>query len=307
VARMASSADMQTVSREIKGASAVITRNAGLSRTAIQAAPELLVIGVHGIGVDPVDVNYATEVGIPLVFTPSANTQSVAEHAIALMLALARDIINCDQAVRKVDTKFRYKGHFRELSGKTLGIIGFGRTGQRTAQIAKQALAMNVLVYGRERDTGLVKQMGMERKEQLKDLLTESDIVSLHLPLKDDTRHIIGKPQLQLMKASALLVNTARGGLIDETALCAALGSASIAGAALDVVEKEPLTSAHCLAHLDNVILSPHTGGSTEEALARTATQVATQVINVLAGKKPPHMVNPGIWRQRRRPPSASA
>ena len=223
------------------------------------------------------------------------------------MLALARDIINCDQAVRDVDTKFRYKGHFRELSGKTLGIIGFGRTGQRTAQIAKQALAMNVLVYGRERDTGLVKRMGMERKEQLKDLLTESDIVSLHLPLKDDTRHIIGRPQLQLMKSSALLVNTARGGLIDETALCAALGSARIAGAALDVVEKEPLAGTHCLARLDNVILSPHTGGSTEEALARTATQVATQVINVLAGKKPPHMVNPGIWRQRRRPPSASA
>ena len=303
-ARVASSADMETISREIRGASAVITRNAGLDRTAIEAAVDLLVIGVHGIGVDPIDVAYATEIGIPLVCTPLANTQSVAEHAMALMLALARDIVNGDSAVRHVNTDFRYTAHFSELSEKTIGIIGFGRIGQRTAQIAKDAFAMRVVVYGRERDTSLITQLGMERSERLEDLLVESDVVSLHLPLNAETRYIIAADQLRCMKPSAILINTARGGLINEVELCAALDKGEIAGAALDVVEQEPLSAEHCLARAANVILSPHTGGSTEEALARTADQVTAQVIDVLAGQKPPHIVNPEVWSRRRQPAS---
>jgi D-3-phosphoglycerate dehydrogenase len=150
---------------------------------------------------------------------------------------------------------------FRELHGKTLGIVGFGRIGRRTAEIAKAAFAMRVLVYEREREPDLVAHLGMERVERLEDLLAEADVVSLHLTLRPETRGIIGAAELARMKPTAILVNTARGGLIDEVALTEALRAGRIAGAALDVVAHEPLASDHPLAGLANVALSPHTGG----------------------------------------------
>jgi D-3-phosphoglycerate dehydrogenase len=223
---------------------------------------------------------------------------------MALMLAVARQVVTGDHAVRTVDTGFRYRVRFRELHGKTLGIVGFGRIGRRTAEIAKAAFAMRVLAYEREREPDLVARLGMERVERLEDLLAGADVVSLHLTLRPETRGIIGAAELARMKPTAILVNTARGGLIDEVALTEALREGRIAGAALDVVAHEPLASGHPLAGLANVVLSPHTGGATEEAMARTAEQVAQQVIQVLRGGKPAHLINPEVWERRRRPAS---
>lgn len=297
--RFASGEDMATVAREIGSAEAAITRNAGLNRAAMQAAPHLRVLGNHGIGVDPVDVEYASEIGLPIVFTPYANVQSVAEHAIAHMLAAAKQVAVCDAQVRAGNIGYRYEGFFQELSGKTLGIVGFGRIGRRTAEIAKAAFGMTVLVHSPSAPVEAVSALGMEKVERLETLLAQADVVSLHVPLRPGTRELIGKRHLDLMKPTAILVNTARGGVMDEAALIEALRDRRIAGAALDVFESDAMPADYPLLHLDNVILSPHTAGSTRDCLERTALEVAEQVLDVLAGRRPAHLVNPDVWERR--------
>jgi D-3-phosphoglycerate dehydrogenase len=291
---------MATVTAEISGAEAAITRNAGLDKAAMAAAPALRVLGNHGIGVDPVDVAYASEIGLPIVFTPYANVQSVAEHAVSLMLAVAKDIVRNDRAVRGGDIAYRYRGHFGELSGKTLGIVGFGRIGRRTAAIARAAFDMPVLVYSPSADPGMLADLGMQKAASLEALFASADVISLHVPLRAETRGLIGAEILHHARKGAILINTARGGLIDEPALIDALLAGRLAGAGLDVFASDAMAPDHPLLKCDNVILTPHTAGSTEECLKRTALQVVEQVLDVLEGRRPAHLVNPDIWARRR-------
>ena len=300
--KMASAHYMTTVRREISGAVSCITRNAGLDQAAMEAAPRLLILGIHGTGTDPMAVDHAARIGLPIAFTPFANTQSVAEHAISLMLAVARRVVTSDQAVRNVDGVYRYHTTFREIHGKTLGIIGFGRVGRRTAEIAKAAFGMDVLVYEREIEPGLIESLGMRRAEQVEEVFTTADVISLHLTLRPDTRGFVGARELGLMKPNAILVNTARGALVDEAALAETLNGERIAGAGLDVFESEPLAADQPLQQCTAAVLSPHVGGSTEEALRRVAEEVADSVAKALRGVSPPHLVDPSIWERRRLP-----
>lgn len=299
--QQASSAAMDVVAREIGGASAAITRNAGLNRAAMEAASRLRILGNHGIGVDPVDVAYATEAGIPVIYTPYANVQSVAEHAVAQMLAVARRIRESDRAVRAGRFDYRYAREFHELSGKTLGIVGFGVIGRRTAEMAKAAFGMRVIVYSPKVDPADIAAAGMERVERLDDLLASADVVSLHQRLTPDTRGLFDYARLSRMKKGAILVNTGRGATVDADALIAVVSSGHLLGAAMDVFDHEPISADHPFTKVDGILLTPHTAGSTEEALERTAVETARQVLDVLAGQRPPHLVNPEVWDHRRR------
>jgi D-3-phosphoglycerate dehydrogenase len=297
--RTASAAGMDVVAREIAPADAAITRNAGLNRAAMEAAAELKVLGNHGIGLDPVDVAYAGKIGLPIVFTPYANVQSVAELAIAHMLAIAKRVREADRAVRDGRFDYRYSRDFHEICGKTIAIVGFGRIGRRTAELAA-ALGMRVVVHSPRVGAEAVEAAGFERAADLDALLAEADVVSLHKALTRETRGLFDRARLLRMKAGAILVNTARGALVDSDALVEAVAAGHIRGAAMDVFDIEPLPADHPFTTTDGILLSPHIGGATEEALERTAVETARQVVDVLAGRRPPHLANPEVWERRR-------
>lgn len=298
--RRASAADMPTVSREIAGCDAVITRNAGLDTGAITAAQQLRVIANHGVGTNRIDVRHATDLSIPIVFTPFANARSVAEHAVMLMLSAGKRLLPSDQAVRNGDWDYRYRPGLQQLHGKTLGVVGFGTIGHMTAEIASRGFGMQVIVHSPAADPQAIAALGARACGSLGELLAEADVVSLHRPARPDTRHLINPSTLALMKREAVLVNTARAELIDTAALADALREGRIAGAGIDVFDQEPVPTGHPLLALHNVILTPHTAGSTDEALQGTADQCADQIIDVLAGRRPPHLVNGAVWDQRR-------
>lgn len=282
---------------------AAITRNAGFSAARMEALPKLHAIAVHGVGYDPVDINAATRLGIAVTNTPGTNERSVAEQAIALLFALAKQVIAADGAARNGKFDFKYTADLVELCGLTLGIVGFGAIGRQTAAIGR-ALGMQVLAYSRHQPASTFEKLGVTRANSLEDLLRTSDVVSLHLPATPETYHVIGREELALLKPTAFLINTGRGNTIDQEALVAALQKGSIRGAGLDVFSKEPLPADHPLCTLSNVVLSPHLAGSTEASLRKTAEAAVDCVLSVLAGKRPETLINPEVWSARRMPSS---
>jgi D-3-phosphoglycerate dehydrogenase len=292
---VASSTDRSSILTAVTTVQAVITRNLGLATEAIATAERLRVIAIHGVGTDGVALDAATARSIAVVNTPGVNARSVAEHAIALTFALAKAIPAGDAAARAGNFDFKVGARLTELAGARFGIVGFGAIGQATAAIAR-ALGMQVSAFSRSQPDGILAATGVERCPDLDTLLSESDVVSLHLPLVGATRGLIGARELALMKPQAFLINTGRGGLVDEDALARALAASQIAGAGIDVFSVEPLPLTSPLIGLPNVILTPHMAGSTTQALERTAILAAAQVIDVLAGRRPPHLVNPTAW-----------
>jgi len=276
----------------------IIARLAKVTREVMEAAPHLRVIARHGVGVDNVDVAYATQRRIPVVYTPTANTESVAEHALAMLLALSKYLLQGDRAQRNGDFQARFRLIGREMQGKTLGLIGAGRIGSRVAQMCRAAFQMRVLAYDPYVSAEQVAGLGIELVSDLPLLLQEADYVSIHVPLTPTTHGLIGEREFALMKPTAVLVNTARGGVVDEQALYTALLEGQIAGAALDVWEKEPPPLDHPLFTLENVIVNPHMASHTEEALIRMAMTLAEDVARVLEGKLPHFCVNPEVLAQ---------
>ena len=261
---------------------AVIVRSKPkVTRKVIENAPNLKVIGRAGVGLDNIDLEAAKERGIEVVNSPGASSRSVAELALALMFNVARKIAFADRKMREgVWAKKQCMGF--ELEGKTLGIVGFGRIGYQIAKIAK-AMGMNLLLYDPYPNFQRAEEVGGKFVE-LEELLKESDVVTLHVPLLDSTYHLINEERLRLMKPTAILINAARGPIIDTDALVKALREGWIAGAALDVFEEEPLPKGHPLTELDNVVLTPHIGASTVEAQMRAGVQVAEQIVEILKG-----------------------
>jgi D-3-phosphoglycerate dehydrogenase len=294
--RLASESDMTAVAREVGDAVAVFTRSAGLDAAAMNAAPRLRAIGSHGVGVNAIDVGHATELGIPVFNTPDANRAAVAEHTFALMFAVARRLAGADRAARAVDFDFKYHAPLADLSGKVLGIVGFGGIGRRVAAIAK-AFGMHVLVAS-DSAVAEVRALGYEAVT-LDALLSRADIVSLHRPLLPQAKPLLGDRELRLMKPSAIIINTARGGLIDEAAMVRALTQRTIAGAGLDVFVSEQMPKDHPLLSAPNTVLTPHIAGSSEDALRRTAEQLVERLVAIFEGK-PVDVVNPAVWDRRR-------
>jgi D-3-phosphoglycerate dehydrogenase len=259
---------------------AVISRVAPLTGAMIASCPSLRVIAKHGVGVNNIDLAEATRRGIPVYTTPGANAASVAELTIGLMLALARRIPWLDAEVRAG----RWPGGAQgvQLGGRRLGLVGLGDIGTRVA-LAAQALGM--AVHGLRRAGARPAPPGVTLHDTLPALLAQSDVLSLHLPLTEATRGLVGAPELALLPPGALLVNTARGEIVDEPALVAALRSGALAGAALDALSQEPLPAGHVLTTLPTVLLTPHIGGATSAALAAMAETAARQLLDHLAGR----------------------
>lgn len=294
------SPSMNDVASVIPDCDAVITRNAGLDRQAIEAGIKLRIIGSHGSGTNMLDLPAAAAAGIPVVTTPGANARSVAELALSMAFSLVKRTIPLDKAVREGNWDARYQVKLRELSGMTLGIVGFGQIGRVLARMAVHGFGMKVDVYSPSVPAEDIIQAECRAVGSLMELAQRADIVSLHRPANPGAHALIDDSVLSAMKKGAILINTARAELVDEAALMRHLSSGHLAGAGIDVFAKEPPPADHPLFGLPQVVLAPHAGGSTEEALARTAEAVASQVAEALSGKKPAHLVDTGVWERRR-------
>lgn len=246
----------------------------------IRAGTQLKVIGRAGVGVDNIDLAAAAGAGVVVVNSPLAATNAVAEMTIGLMLALARQLPALDAAMKM--GKWDKQGTLgSELSGKTLGIVGLGRIGSQVASYAA-ALGMHVLAYHPDYSAEEVHRLGAQ-VASFDEILAQSDYISLHLPLIEETRNFLGPAQFARMKPGVRLVNTARGGIVDESALCQALDSGRVAGAALDVFSKEPVAPGSIASH-PRVIAAPHIASQTAEAQARAGVAIAEEVLAVLHG-----------------------
>lgn len=271
-------------------ADAIAVRTTKISRKVIEAAPSLKVVSRHGVGYDSVDVACLTERGIPLCVAATSNAVSVAEHAMFMILALAKQSVAFDHATRSGDFWIKLGMGAQDIADKSLLIAGFGRIGSRTA---KRALAfdMKVSVYDPYVDDDVIKAAGCTPVANFDAALPAMDFVTLHCPKSAETVNMISKAQLTAMKPTAVLVNTARGGLVDEDALYDALTSGTIAGAGIDVFAIEPPKPEHPLFQLENIIVSPHSAGVTEQSILRMASQTAENVLNVLDGKPNPDTI----------------
>ncbi len=267
----------------LRSARAVITRNHGLSAAEIAAAPHLVVIVSHGTGVDSIDRAEAARRGIPVLSTPGANAQSVAEHTLALMLACSRAIVEADRAVRSGDARFRYRRQTVELAGRTAGLVGYGRIARCVARLA-HGFGMKVEAYSRHSSPAQMQQDDVGWVPDLDRLLERADVVSLHtIPARGV---LIGEERIARMRPNAILINTARGALLDEAALAAALRRGRIAAAGLDVFRAEPLPLDSPLLGCPRLVMTPHIGGSAREALERTACAAAAKVMESLGVDK---------------------
>ncbi len=272
--------------------SAIITRTSSyINKKIIEASPKLSIISKTGVGVDNIDVSAATEKGILVCNVPGVNSVSVAEHAVALILAEAKDLLVMDKAVRKGEWSKRYSLKATELNQKKLGLIGFGSIGRKVAAIC-QGFQMKILVYDPYIVSNTVDKLSIDLINNLEELFQKSDIISIHVPYNEKTHHLVNSSLLKMTKEGAILINTSRGQIIDEKALFKALKDGSLSAAGLDVFEEEPVNISNPLLNLDNVILTPHSAALTKECSARIAVEAAQAAIDVLNGKKPRSVFN---------------
>ena len=280
----ADSMDLAALKPHLKNAKAVITRNKGFSAEAIDASPKLAIIASHGTGTDKIAHAAANKRGIRIVNTPGSNANSVAEHAISLMFACARQILTADNAVRLGDWSIRERTKPREISKFRIGLVGYGHVAQKLAVLVR-GLGMSIFVYSKSASDYDLSKVGAKRILCLEELLAVAQIISLHgLPGKTP---ILNERLLSKMSAETILINTARAALIDEIALVKLLREGRIAAAGLDVFSDEPLPDNSPLLNCPNLILTPHMGGVGVEAMNRTSREVALKIIEGLGIASP--------------------
>jgi len=260
----------------------------------IAQCPQLLCVSSTGAGYDTVDVAACTAAGIAVVNQAGGNADSVAEHTLALMLSVSRRMVESDRRMRREQgfTREDVMGH--EIRGKTMGLVGMGHIGTRVARLA-QAFGMQVIAVDPFLSADEIHKRGA-RSVLFSELLAQSDVVSLHCPRDATTLKMMNADTFAQMKPGALFINTARGGLHDEAALTQALTSGHLAGAGLDVWDQEPPSLSHPLLTMDNVFATFHTAGVTHEARRNVAAIGAEQILQLLAGQRPPRLVNPEVW-----------
>ncbi|MCD6479638.1 D-glycerate dehydrogenase [Candidatus Bathyarchaeota archaeon] len=284
--------------RDIDGLLCLLTDK--IDARIIEAGECLKVISNYAVGYDNIDVEAATKRGIYVTNTPGVLTETTADLAWAILMAIARRVVEADKYVRAGKWVHAWGPKMMlgsDVHGKTLGIVGLGRIGSAVARRAK-GFNMRVIYYDVFRREDLERELGLEYKP-LEELLKEADYVTLHVPLTKETYHLIGEKELDLMKPTAYLINTSRGAVIDQKALYKALKERRIAGAALDVFEKEPIDPDDPLLELDNVVLTPHIGSASVETRKKMAMIAAENLVSVLRGVEPPNLVNPEVRRIR--------
>jgi D-3-phosphoglycerate dehydrogenase / 2-oxoglutarate reductase len=295
---------LEALQPHLADAEAIIARTPARVRAeVIAAAPRLRVVSTSGFGTDNVDVAAATAAGVVVVNNPGSAENAVAEHAVALVLGLAKKLIWSDSAVRSGRSwDFRSGFDAIELKGRTLGVVGFGRIGREVARKLHDGFGMEIVAYDPMLDvTGFAPWV--RRAASLEELLPQADVVSIHCALTPETRHLFDERTLGLMRPGALLVNTSRGPVVDELALVAALSAGTLGGAGIDVYESEPPGPANPLFGVENAILTAHTAGLTVESARQLAVSAANQVLATLDGIRPANLVNSEVWERQRGDP----
>ena len=280
-------------------ADALIVRIAKCDANAIENSPNLKVIGKTGVGYDAIDVKKAAEKGIPVVITPGANNRSVAEHAVAMMFALAKNIVEADSETRKGNWEIRGAKKTFELEGKTAGVIGLGAIGRETAKIC-QACGMKIAGYDPFLSQEKIESLGAKYYADYEELLRDSDIVTIHAPLTDETRNMINAKNFAEMKNTAIIINCSRGGIINESDLINALNNGDIAGAATDVFCAEPLKTDDPLLTCKNLIVSPHSAAQTREAVIKMALMCVRGCVEILKGNKWPFVADKSVYNHEK-------
>ncbi|MBR9841479.1 hydroxyacid dehydrogenase [Salipiger thiooxidans] len=265
------------------GAEGIVSRMGRLDAAVMDAAPQLKVISKHGVGVDNIDIQAAADRGIPVLVATGANAVSVAEHAIALLLATVKRLLPLDEGLRAGRwEKPGFAG--REIAGSTMGLMGMGAIAQATGRMAK-GLGLTLAGYDPYAPDSAFADLGVTRCDTVEELLAQSDILSLHCPLTDQTRGLLNADSIARMPKGAYVINTARGGLIDEPALVAAIRSGHLAGAGLDTFAVEPPAADHPFFALPEIVLTPHIGGVTRQAGARVGVDAVRGIFQILEGQ----------------------
>jgi len=289
--KMGSGIDAASISADVADCAAILIRTAKLPAEVFEAAPNLKVISRHGVGYDNIDMEMATKRGVQVTFTPEANSDTVAEYTTGMIVAMTRGFARADRAMRSGEWEHRNKFPGMDVAGKTLGIVGYGKIGKRLARKAIGGLDMTVIAYDPYVDASQMPE-GIELTKEWERVFAESDVISLHMPSTPETRGIVGAKEFKMMKVTAYLINAARGEIVDQAALTAALKAGEIAGAALDVFEAEPPDFSDELFTLDNVIATPHNAALTVECMRKMAVHAAMGIDEVLSGKAPTWPVN---------------
>lgn len=287
--KMGNGISSETVMQDAHDCDAILTRNAVITEEILKNTPKLKVVSMHGVGVNNIDVDAATRLGIQVTNAAGSNKLSVAEYTIGLIIDLARNIPLYDRELRAGNWNIR-RVCGTDLEGKTLGIIGMGNIGSQVAKKASLGLGMKVIGY--KRNAAGKRMDGTEVTSNLDEVIRNADFLSLHVPASPSTYHMIGEREFSEMKPDSYLINTARGQIVDTAALIHALTEKRIAGAALDVFEGETISADHPLLNFSNVIVSPHTAAFTRESLQRMALYSAIGVDEVLSGSEPTYPVN---------------
>ncbi len=279
----------------ITEAHAIIVRVGKIDRELLEQAENLMIIAKHGVGYDNIDVEAATQRKVVVINTPLANAESVAEHNLGLMLSLSKRIAVADRGIRLGKPTPRDKLVGVELKDKVLGLIGMGHVGSTLARQCQAAFKMKVIAYDPYVSKEKADQLGITKIEKLDGVLRDADYVVICVPLTKETADLIGARELDLMKSDAFLINSSRGGIVDEDALYDHLSNGKIAGAGMDVFLKEPPPQDHPLFSLDNFIGTPHIAGGTSEAMQRMATTCAEEILRVFRGERPKFPLNPQV------------
>ena len=275
--------NMDVIKEEVKTCVAIVTRILDLTPELLATGKNLKVVSKHGVGYDNIPVAWCKEHGIAVTIAPGANSQSVAEHSITLMMALVKNLAIVTKAYKEIGFAAKNSAPGMEILGKTLGIVGVGHIGSRVAKMGL-GLGMNVIAYD-----PYVKDMpaGVVRTDDLEEVVRKADVLTLHALLNDETRGIIGAKEIGMMKQGAYFINCARGPLVDEPALIKALQEKKLAGAGLDVTWDEPCKPDSPLFAMDNVLLTPHYAPTTHESAANVSRVCCQNVLDVIAGKTP--------------------
>jgi D-3-phosphoglycerate dehydrogenase len=273
----------------------ILRAPARITPAILDACENVKAISGAGVGLDNIDVDYATKKGIRILHAPKINTNATAEHAVSLILSVMKNIVKFNDEMEKGNYSYRDGRYTSELKGKTLGLIGFGSISQRVAKIMKHGFDMNVTAYVRripEERQQIADEIGVELSKDMDTVFKNSDVVSLHIPLNENTDGSIDKTYFNMMKPDAILINTARGGVINEEDLVDAIKNKQIRAAGVDVFRVEPAPKDHPFLGVEEIIKTPHIGGISLEAAKETSTTIATNLVKAIEGEALPTIVN---------------
>lgn len=281
--------------KDIQGCDAVITRTMPITQNIIESAPQLRIIAKHGVGCDAIDLNAARKNGIPVVYAPGSNSQSVAEHTMALVLACSRHLRETNMAYSRGNYNIKNSIEFSEITGKTLALIGFGNIARRVAKMAHFGFEMKIIAYDIKKNIINVPDY-VNIYDDINTVCSQGDYICIHVPGTEQNKDLIDCELLEKMKNTAFLINTSRGTVVNSASLFSAVENHIIAGAGLDVSDPEPVNIGSPFFANPNIILTPHSAASSKESMIRMGKMAVQGILDYFAGKEPQYVANPELF-----------